>query len=157
MRNVEKSRSSIQLVNFSAAMYPSRSSMMQTKMVVKGAEMLQFFDDDYYAQNEFISTPFSLGKKKVVMLVMVTGQQVVNHRKVLNIILRVWYADTGESIMLFRNEARDIVLKSASIKGNINDDVFIFCGNGVTAAIYKRAHILSKTPNFDSKTILFVH
>ena len=39
------------------------TSLFLTKMVAKGEEILQFFHDDYYGQNEFIVTPFSLEKK----------------------------------------------------------------------------------------------
>ena len=63
---------------------------------------------------------------------------------------------TGKQTTLFRNEARSMILNSDSINGDEQNDVLIFCGNGVTGAIFKLANILMKGKQYTpEKTIVF--
>jgi len=130
-------------------------------VAAKHKAIVRYYHDNYYGQNELFDTPFGL---RPVLYCDWTASgknlqcvETFIQKEVLSL-----YANTHTSTSItgiqtskFRSEARSIILQS--LHGDVNKDVVVFCGSGVTGAIYKIANVLMKSPQYEAKsTVVFI-
>eukprot|EP01084_Bolivina_argentea_P271098 461161_1 len=108
--------------------------------------IVQYYHDNYYGQSEVFTSPF--GARPVLYCDWTaSGKNLRCVEKYISDEVKSLYANThtttsitGRQTTKFRTEARGIILKS--LKGDIEEDVVVFCGSGVTGCIYKLANII---------------
>ena len=118
-------------------------------------ELLEYYRDNIIGIDKVFQTQF--GKKRVIYCDWTaSGKQLKCIETYINNQVMPFYANThtttsvtGVQTTKFRNDARDIIMKSCGC--NKNKDVAIFCGNGVTGAINKLLGIFKRRNNYNPK------
>eukprot|EP00485_Elphidium_margaritaceum_P019838 CAMPEP_0202726112 /NCGR_PEP_ID=MMETSP1385-20130828/184446_1 /ASSEMBLY_ACC=CAM_ASM_000861 /TAXON_ID=933848 /ORGANISM="Elphidium margaritaceum" /LENGTH=598 /DNA_ID=CAMNT_0049392325 /DNA_START=712 /DNA_END=2508 /DNA_ORIENTATION=- len=127
----------------------------------KHEQIVQYYHDDYYGQTELFQSAF--GWRPVIYCDWTASGKNLKcvetyiQKEVLTLYANTHTATsiTGIQTSKFRTEARSIILKS--LRGEIEQDAVVFCGSGVTGAIYKMANVLMKSPQFSPQsTVVFI-
>eukprot|EP01084_Bolivina_argentea_P169111 293184_1 len=127
----------------------NKNKFENNKPTTKQMKVVQFFHDNYYGQNEIFESAF--GARPVIYCDWTaSGKPLECVERYLESEMYTLYANThtttsitGIQTSKFRAEARSIILESLS--GDVNQDVVIFAGSGVTGAIYKISRILMQS------------
>eukprot|EP01084_Bolivina_argentea_P005131 9697_1 len=124
-------------------------NMIEFDVTDKQRKVVQYFHDNYYGSNEVFESAF--GIRPVIYCDWTASGKILECvERYLSKEMYTLYANThtttsitGIQTSKFRSEARTIILES--LNGNVNEDVVIFTGSGVTGAIYKISRILMKS------------
>ena len=130
----------------SSSITPQQSQSPRYVPTIKQTQIVKYYHDDYFGAGELFQSPFGI-RPVIYCDWTASGKCLKCIETYIEQEMLTLYANThtttsitGIQTSKFRNEARSIILES--LKGDTNKDVVIFCGSGVTGAIYKLANAL---------------